>query len=98
MNQGSIVLYLDRKGFTAQVIGDDLVVIFGEEAMAYSTVTNYRRAVRIIPSDATPFYSATSSHIDESDEIVLRALEELPFSSVRQLSHATQLSKTTVCR
>jgi hypothetical protein len=65
MDQRSIVIYLNRKGWMARVIDDDLVAMLGEEAIAYSTVTNYLRAARIIPHDA-PFSAATSPHIDES--------------------------------
>jgi hypothetical protein len=72
----------------AHVIHDDPVATLGEEAIAYNTVTNSLRVARIIPRDATLFSAATSPHIDESDEDILRALEELPFSSVRQLSCA----------
>jgi hypothetical protein len=98
MNQGSIVLYLNRKGRTAQVIHDDLVATLGAEANAYSTVTSYLRAARIIRRDATPLSPSNSPHIDESDEAALRELEELPFSSVRQLAHAAHLPVTTVYR
>jgi hypothetical protein len=40
MDQRSIVIYLNRKGLTTQVIHADLVATLGEEATAYSTVTN----------------------------------------------------------
>jgi hypothetical protein len=39
-----------------------------------------------------------SHHIDNSDEIILRALEEFSFSSVQHLFCARQLPKTTVYR
>jgi hypothetical protein len=98
MDQRSIVPYLDRKSLTAQVLYDDLVATLSMEATAYSMVTNYLRAARIIPRDATAFSAATSPHIDESDEAILRALEELPFSSVRKLSCTAHLPKTTLHR
>jgi hypothetical protein len=96
MEQRSIVLHLNRKGLTAQIIHVDLVATLGEETIAYSTVTNYLRAVRITSRDATPFSAAPSPHIDKSDEAILRVPEELPFSSVRQSSCAIHLSKTVV--
>jgi hypothetical protein len=98
MDYRSSVLYLNRKDLTPQVIHDDLVATLGAKAIAYSTVTNYLRAARTIPRDATPFEAATSPHIDKSDEAILRALEESAFSSVRQLSRATHLLKTTIYR
>jgi hypothetical protein len=64
VDERSIVLYLNRKGLTAEVVHDDLAATLGEEATAYSRVTNCLRA----------------SPMDESDENILRALEELPFS------------------
>jgi hypothetical protein len=80
------------------VIHDEPVATLGEEAIAYRTMTNSLRAARVIPCDATPFSAAISPHIDESDEAIVRDLEELPLSSVRQLSRATHLPKTTVYR
>jgi hypothetical protein len=98
MDQRSIVLYLNRKGLMARVIHDDLVAMLGEEAIAYSTVTKYLCEAQTRPDDATPLPEEISTHIDDSDEAILGALEELPFSSVRQLSDATNLPKTTVFR
>jgi hypothetical protein len=61
-------------------------------------VTNYLREAQTGPDEASPLSEEISPYIDDSDEALLRALEELPFSSVRQLSHATHLPKTTVYR
>jgi hypothetical protein len=83
VDQRSIAFYLNRKDCPAQVIHNNLVTTLGEEASAESTVRNYLRAVRIIPRDATAFSHASSPHIDESDEAILRALEKLTFFSVR---------------
>jgi hypothetical protein len=60
-------------------------------------VTNYFRAVRIIPRDAPRVGFYFTSH-ERVSEAILRALQELPFSSVRQLTHATHLRVTTVYR
>jgi hypothetical protein len=96
MHQQSIVLYLTRKGFTTQVIHADLVAILSEEAIAYSTVTKHLGEAQINPSDPNQLSDATSPHIEDSEEATLIALEEFPFSSVRQLSCATYLPGTTV--
>jgi hypothetical protein len=53
MYRKSIVLYLDRNGWTAQVIHRDLVATLGEQAIAYSAVTKYSREVQISPGDPT---------------------------------------------
>jgi hypothetical protein len=53
MDQKSIVLYLNRKSWMAQVIHDHLVATLGEEAIAYNTVRRYLREAQTGPDDAT---------------------------------------------
>jgi hypothetical protein len=98
MDQKSIVLYLNRKSGMTQVIHDDLVATLGEAAIAYSTVTKYLREAQTGRDDAMSSSDEISHHIDDSDEAILKALEELPFSSVRQLSRATHIPAITVYR
>jgi hypothetical protein len=98
MDQKSVVLYLNRKGWMARVIHDDLVATLGEEAIAYSNMTKYLREAQTSPDDATALPEEISPHIDDSDEAVLRALEEFSFSSVQHLFCAIHLPKTTVYR
>jgi hypothetical protein len=59
MDQRSIVIYLNRKGVRTQVIHDELVATLGEEATAYSKVTNYVWVARIIPRDESWLYYIT---------------------------------------
>jgi hypothetical protein len=61
-------------------------------------VRKYLREAQTGPDDAIALFDEISPHIDDSDEAILSVLEELPFSSVRQLSCATYLPKTTVYR
>jgi hypothetical protein len=61
-------------------------------------VRKYLHAAQTGPDDVTVLLEAISPHIRDSDEIILGAFEELPFSSVRQLSHAPYLPKTMVYR
>jgi hypothetical protein len=77
---------------------NDRVATLGEEAIAYNRMTNYLRAARIIPRDATSLSAAISPHIDESDEAILGARDEPPFSSVRQFFWAIHLPVTRVYR
>jgi hypothetical protein len=77
-----------------QVIHDDLVATLGEEAIAYSTVTKYLREAQTGPDDGITLSEEISPHINDWDEAILRAIEEFPFSSVRQFLHATHLPKT----
>jgi hypothetical protein len=44
MDQRTICLYLNRKGFSAHAIHNELVQVLGSDAIAYSTVTFYLRA------------------------------------------------------
>jgi hypothetical protein len=39
MDRKSVVLYLDRKSWTASVIREDLIATFGEEIFAYTAAT-----------------------------------------------------------
>jgi hypothetical protein len=98
MDQKSIGLYLNRKGWTARVIHDDLVATFGMEAIAYSTMTKYLREAQTGPDEVIRLSEEISPHIEDSDEAILSALEQLTFSSVRQLSRATHLPATRVYR
>jgi hypothetical protein len=97
MDQKSIVLDLNRNGWMARVIHDDLVATLGE-AIAYGTVTKYLREAQTGRDDAMPLSEEISPHIDDSDETIPSALQELPFSSVRQLSRAIHLPVTMVYR
>jgi hypothetical protein len=44
MDQRTICLYLNRKGFSAKVIHDELVQVLGSDVITYSTVRSYLRA------------------------------------------------------
>jgi hypothetical protein len=43
MDQRSICLFLAMKRISAQAIDNELVVMFGPDAIGYSTVTNHLR-------------------------------------------------------
>jgi hypothetical protein len=76
----------------------NLGAILGEEAIAYSTVGRYLRDAQTGLDDATALSEDISRHIDDSNEVILNAPEELLFSSVRELSLITRLPETTVYR
>jgi hypothetical protein len=96
MDQRAIDLYLNRKGWMARVIHDDLISTLGEKAVAYSSVRKSLREVQTGPDDATTLPEEISPHIGDSDEAILRALEEFSFSSVQHLFCTMDLPKTTV--
>jgi hypothetical protein len=57
---------------------------------------NHLREAQTGSDDGTTLSEEIPPHIEVSDEDIQSALEELPFSSVRQLSRTTYLPKITV--
>jgi hypothetical protein len=88
MDQISIFLYLKRNGWTARVIHNDILATLGEAAIAYGLVTQYLREAQIGPCESIASSDVTPHHTDEEDAVILKALEELPLFSVRQVSRA----------
>jgi hypothetical protein len=67
-------------------IHDDIVATFGPDAVSYSSVTRYLREARFPPSKPEPYPADVQRDLDDSDQAVLAALEDILFGSVRQLS------------
>jgi hypothetical protein len=83
VEQGSIILPLIRKGWKARLIHGDLVTILGEETIGYtdSMTTKFFDEAQISLGDAMPpSYGCYFTSHQESDDAILTALEELPFS------------------
>jgi hypothetical protein len=95
MDQRTICLYLNRKRFSAQALHDKLVHVLGSDAVAYSTVSSYLRASRWMAhheeqhSDASP---------DVIDKVILQALNQTPFTSVRELANPMCISRVIAWR
>jgi hypothetical protein len=98
MDQRSIVLYPNRKRWMTRAIHDDLVATLDAKAIAYSAVTKYLCEAQTGTDDATELPEEISPHIDDSDEAILRGLEEFSFFSVQYFFCAIHLPKTTVYR
>jgi hypothetical protein len=64
MDLRSIVLYLNKNRWTAQIIHDNLAGTVAKEATAYSAVTKYFHEAQIGPGNAVPFSGTISPHID----------------------------------
>jgi hypothetical protein len=91
-------MYLARKGLSAMEISNDLVVTLGLDAMGSGSVTRFLREAKFAsPNPPTPF-SEENPSIDDSNEAILLALTEQPFTSVRQLSRLTHLPSCTIYR
>jgi hypothetical protein len=95
MDQHTMCLYLNRKGFSAKVIHDELVQVICSDAIAYSTVTSYMRASHWIAQNEEQH---SDSPPDVIDNAILQALIQIPFASMRELAKSTYISRATVRR
>jgi hypothetical protein len=98
MDQKSIVLYFARNGWTATAIHEELVATLRVEAVSYSSVTAYFREARFSPSIPLATCSEPNPEPDDSDNIILLALAEQPFASVRQLARLIHLPRSIIHR
>jgi hypothetical protein len=98
MARRPIVAYLSLKGMSACEIHDDIVAALGLDAVSYNLVTRYLGEARFPPSKPEPHPADVQRDIHDSDQVILSALEDNPFASVRQLSRLTHLPSTTVYR
>jgi hypothetical protein len=78
MDQKSIVLYLNRKGWTAQVIHDDLVARLGEEAIAYRTMMKYLRERRSMIRSKQFSEPLKNSHSLQLDGFYVQYISQKP--------------------
>jgi hypothetical protein len=74
MDQRSIWLFLARKELSALGIHNELVAVLGLEALAYSTISKYRRQRR--------FPTILSEPLDEAPLTIIDALDKQPFASI----------------
>jgi hypothetical protein len=98
MDQKQIVIYLQIKGMTLDAIHDALVRKLGKDAVAYSTVIKYAHSAQFSGrKEATP-PEAPDVERSPADEVIVTALAEFPFSSVRELSRRIYLPRSIVHR
>jgi hypothetical protein len=95
MDQCTICLYLSRKGFSARAIHKELVQLLGRDAIACSTVTFHLRA-SCRTAQTEERHSDPSSDI--VDNAILEALDQTPFTFLRELANAICILRTTVWR
>jgi hypothetical protein len=98
LDHRSIVLYLHKKRLSPKCIYDDLVLTLGLDATAYGTVASDVHDVKYIHPKFTSPPDMISGQLHEFDQAILLIFEEQPFSSVKQLSCSTHLSRMTVYR
>jgi hypothetical protein len=83
MTQRPIVAYLSLKEMSAREIHNDIVATLGPDAVSYSSVPRYLHEARLPPSKPEPHPSDVQRDLDDSDQVILAALEDRPFASVR---------------
>jgi DNA-binding MurR/RpiR family transcriptional regulator len=93
MDQCTICLYLNRNGFSAKAIHDELIQVLDSDAIAYSTVTSYPRASHWRAQNE-------EQHSDPRPDVIgntiLQALNQTTFASMRELAKSTCISRATV--
>jgi hypothetical protein len=86
MDQQLIVLYLSRKRLSAVALHDDLVATLGMEAVSYPPVTRYLREAIFASFNPLDPLTPPEHKFDDSDQAILLALADQPFTSIRELS------------
>jgi hypothetical protein len=86
MDQGTIYLYLSRKGFSVHAIHEELVQLLRSDAIAYSTVTYHLRASRWTAQTEERHSDPPPNVVDNA---ILESLDQTPFASVRELAKTT---------
>jgi hypothetical protein len=71
MDQGSIVLYLARKGLAPVAIYENLFVTLGAEAICYPSVTHYLREAKSATSNLKIILSEPIREHDDCDQGIL---------------------------
>jgi hypothetical protein len=92
----TIVLYRARKELTAIVIHDNLIATLSAKEISYSSVTRYFREARLATSNPEITVSEINIEPDDCDDVILLALNEQPFASIRQLAQLIHLPRITV--
>jgi hypothetical protein len=94
MNEGSIVLYLTKKGLAAVEIYEDLVATVGLEVISYPSVMGYLREAKFATLNPEVTFSQPIREHDNYSQTILLAFDEQPFASVRQLARLTHLPQS----
>jgi hypothetical protein len=93
-----IVAYLDRKRLPARAIHNDIVATLRPNIVGYSRATRKLREAKFPLSTEECSDANDQKLIDNPDEVILSALNEIPFACVWQLSRFIHLPPTTVYR
>jgi hypothetical protein len=86
------------KGMSLDVMHENLVRVFGENAVVDSTVTKYLRSEKVAPKNDEPPSQPMTVEPGPGDQAIFAALADDPFSSVWESSRLTYLPRSTVHR
>jgi hypothetical protein len=98
MDPKSICLYFARKGFKEVAIRKKLGATLGAEEVSYPSVTCYLRDARLSPHTHPVTFSEPGPANDDSNDAILLAFAEQPFTSVQQFTRLTNQPRSTVHR
>jgi hypothetical protein len=71
-----MVAYLSLKRMSAREIDDDIVATLGRDVVSYSSVTRYLCEARFPPSKTETHPADVQRDLDDSDSVILAALED----------------------
>jgi hypothetical protein len=74
------------------------VQVLGSDAIAYSTVTKYILNEVILQNEPETEDGAEDQGFWITDKVILKALEMMPFASIRQIAKMTIIPPTIVFR
>jgi 16S rRNA C1402 N4-methylase RsmH len=95
VDQRSICLFLALKGLSSRAVDNELTVVLGADAIAYSIVARSLRERQFTSILVDRHEESATSRIDQA---ILDGLEQYPFSSIQELARFTCIPTTTVHR
>lgn len=91
-----LVIYWESKELTAIAIYQKCCKNFGENAVAYSTITDWCRKIKRGENILQRKIGSGISQDNYVDQKILLELEQMPFHSVRSLSTVLKIPKSTI--
>jgi hypothetical protein len=96
MEQRSVVILLRLKGLSKKTMHYELVAVFQENAVSYSSMTRFCRETILGLNSEEASSPPKDNGLDEVNETILLALSDDLFSSVGQIARRTCFPKSTV--
>jgi hypothetical protein len=96
LDSRSICFSFPLRGLSARAVSDELPDVLRADATASSTITKYLRQRQFTSILVTPLPEEPATIV--IDQTILDALEQYPFSYIRELARLTCIPTTTVHR